>query len=143
MGTITSANSVLVIGVAGVFPIAQQLQGFGADDAYSMDDVEASEVVIGVDGVMSFGRIPQIKTMSIVLQADSASNSFFEAWYASQEAAQDAFPAFGTLLQPSVARAYVLTTGALFGYSPLAAAKKVLQPRKFSIKWNVALGAPA
>lgn len=143
MGTITSANSVLMIGVAGLFGTAQQLQGFGADDAYSMPEVETSEVVMGVDGIASSGYVPQLKTMNVVLQADSASIDFFESWYAAQEAAQEAFLAFGTLLQPSISRAYALSVGSLFGYKPVADAKKILQPRPFSIKWQVVLGAPA
>jgi hypothetical protein len=131
-----------MIGVTGLYTVPQQLQGFGADDMYSMESVENKEVVLGADGVMSAGWIPQIKTMSVTLQADSASNDFFEAWYAAEEAAQDAYFAFGTVVQPAVSKAYTLTRGVLSNYTPLAEAKKVLQPRKFQIKWNVVIGVP-
>ncbi len=140
--SITSANSVLMIGVIGLYTIPQQLQGFGVDDAYSMDVVEPAEVLMGVDGVMSSGWVPQIKTMHVNLQADSASNTFFEAWYAAQESAREIFPAFGVLNQDSVGRTYALTNGVLASYTPLAEGKKVLGPRKFMIKWQVAIGAP-
>lgn len=140
--TITSANSTLLIGVVGLFTIPQQLQGFGADDAYSMPMVTNAEVIMGVDGVMSSGWIPQIKEMDVTLQADSASNTFFEAWYAAEEAARDKFQAFGTIIQPGVSRTYALTNGVLVGFTPFADAKKVLQPRKFQIKWNLVAGAP-
>lgn len=142
MSSLTSANSVLMIGVTGLYTVPQQLQGFGADDMYSMDSVENKEVVLGADGNMSAGWIPQIKTMSVTLQADSASNDFFEAWYAAEEAAQDAYFAFGTVVQPAVSKAYTLTRGVLSNYTPLAEAKKILQPRKFQIKWNVVIGVP-
>ena len=142
MADITSANSVLMIGVNSLYPVPQQLQGFGQDDAYSMESVENKEVQMGVDGNMSAGWIPQIKTMSVTLQADSPSNIFFEAWYAAEEAAQSAYFSFGTLVQPAVSRTYILTNGVLSNYTPLAEAKKVLQPRKFQIKWNVVLGVP-
>lgn len=142
MSSITSANSVLMIGVTGLYTVPQQLQGFGADDMYSMEAVENKEVVLGADGVMSAGWIPQIKTMSVTLQADSASNDFFEAWYAAEEAAQDAYFAFGVVTQPAVSKSYTLTRGVLSNYTPLAEAKKVLQPRKFQIKWNVVIGVP-
>ena len=140
--SITSANSILLLGVTGLFTVPQQLQGFGADDAYSIDPVENSEVIMGVDAIMSYGWVPQIKVMHVNLQADSASNTFFEAWYAAQEAADEIYPAFGTIVQPGVNRSYILTNGVLSSYSPIADSKKVLQPRKFQIKWAVTLGAP-
>lgn len=142
MADITSANSVLLIGVNGLYTVPQQLQGFGQDDAYSMEAVENKEVQLGVDGVLSAGWIPQIKTMSVTLQADSASNDFFEAWYASEEAAKSAYFAFGTVIQPAVNKMYTLTNGVLSNYTPLAEAKKVLQARKFQIKWQVVIGVP-
>lgn len=140
--SITSANSILLIGVTGLYTVPQQLQGFAADDAYSIDSVDTSEVMMGVDGIMSSGWVPQIKVMNVTLQADSASNTFFEAWYAAQEAAREIYPAFGTVLQSAVNRSYVLTNGVLSNYTPLSDAKKVLGPRKFQIKWQAVVGAP-
>jgi hypothetical protein len=142
MSSITSANSQLLLGVIGLYQVPQKLAGFGADDAYSMDAVETAEVVMGVDGIMSAGYVPQIKVMHVVLQADSDSNGFFEAWYAAQEAANEIYKAFGTIVQKSVGRTYVLTNGVLTNYAPIADAGKVLKPRKFQIKWNVVVGAP-
>jgi hypothetical protein len=140
--SLTSANSVLMIGVAGLYTVPQQLQGFAEGDMYDMDTIDNAEVVMGADGFMSSGWIPQIKTMNVMLQADSASNSFFEAWYAAEEAAREIYNAFATISQPGVKRSYALTNGVLVGYSPMASAKKILQPRKFSIKWNYVVGVP-
>jgi hypothetical protein len=131
-----------MLGVAGLYTVPQQLQGFGADDMYSIEAVETKEVMQGVDGVLSAGWIPQIKTMSITLQADSASNTFFEAWYAAEEAAMDTYFGFGTIVQPAVNKAYTLTNGVLTNYTPLAEAKKVLQPRKFQLKFQMVIGVP-
>ncbi len=142
MADITSANSILSLGVASLFTTPQPLAGFAQDDAYSMPSVETSENYIGVDGIKSSGYTPQLKEMEITLQADSPSVPFFEAWYAAQEASLSQLGAFGTLDQPSIGRTYVLTNGSLKGYTPIAAAKKVLQPRKFSIVFQAALGAP-
>ena len=140
--SITSANSILLIGVTGLYPVPQQLAGFGVDDAYSMPDVTNAEVVMGVDAVMSSGWIPQIKEMNVTLQADSASNTFFEAWYAAEEAAMEIFKAFAIIQQPAVGKIYTLTNGVLSGYSPFSDAKKVLQARKFQIKWNTVIASP-
>lgn len=142
MADITSSNSVLTIGVLGLFSTPQQLQGFAQDDAYSMPAVETSENMIGVDGIKSSGFLPTLKTMEITLQADSPSIPFFEAWFNAQESGMSQLPAFGTLDQPSVGLSYTLTNGTLKDYMPIAGAKKVLQPRKFSIIWQGASGAP-
>lgn len=142
MADITSSNSVLSIGVDGLFATPQQLQGFAQDDAYSMSTIEASENLMGVDGIKSSGFLPTLKTMEITLQADSPSIDFFESWFQAQESGQSQLPAFGTLDQPSINRSYTLTNGTLKDYVPIASAKKVLQPRKFSIVWQGASGAP-
>jgi hypothetical protein len=41
-----------------------------------------------------------------------------------------------------VGRNYTLTNGVMKNYSPMAGAKKVLQPRKFEIHFQVTLGVP-
>lgn len=140
-GNITSANSVLALGVIGLFPVPQQLQGFSADDSYSVDAVDITESMIGVDGHKSAGYIPQIKVMNVTLQADSASNTFFEAIYAAQEAAKNIYILTGIATQSSVGRIYTFTNGTLKNYTPLADGKKVLQPRKFTIEWESIIGA--
>lgn len=140
--TLTSANSVLMIGVTGLYGVAQQLQGFAEGDAYSIAAIDVSETMMGVDGVLSAGYIPQKKVMDVSIQADSASIDFFEAWYAAQEAAQDVFPAFGNILQSSVGKNYVMARGFLKNYAPIGDAKKILQPRKFQIEWNSVIPVP-
>jgi hypothetical protein len=142
MADITSANSVLTLGVTNLFTVPQQLQGFSQDDMYSMANVDTKEVMIGVDGILSAGYIPQIKVLEITLQADSASNTFFETVYAAEEAARAPFFFFGAISQPSISKLYTLTNGVLKNYSPMSQAKKVLQPRKFEIHFQVTLGAP-
>lgn len=142
MADVTSSNSVLLIGAAGLFPTPVLLQGFAQDDAYSMPNIDVSENLIGVDGIKSSGFIPTLKEMEITLQADSDSNTFFEDLFAAQEASMSLFLLFGSVSQPAIQRSYNLSNGSLKGYSPLAAAKKILQPRKFSIVWQVASGSP-
>lgn len=142
MADITSANSTLFLGVANLFAVPQQLQGFATDDMYSMANVDTKEVMMGADGILSAGYIPQIKILEVTLQADSASNTFFETVYAAEEAAQAPFFFFGNINQSSVGRNYTLTNGVMKNYSPMADAKKVLQPRKFEIHFQVTLGVP-
>lgn len=142
MADITSSNSTLFLGVTNFFTVPQQVAGFTTDDMYSMAAVDTKEVTIGADGILSAGYIPQIKILEITLQADSPSNSLFESVYAAEEAAKAPFFFFGNINQPAVSRNYTLTNGVMKNYSPMASAKKVLQPRKFEIHFQVAIGAP-
>lgn len=142
MADITSANSTLFLGVTNFFAVPQQVAGFTNDDMYSMAAVDTKEVTIGADGILSAGYIPQIKILEITLQADSPSNTLFESVYAAEEAARTPFFFFGNINQPAVSRNYTLTNGVMKNYKPLADGKKVLQPRRFEIHFQVAIGAP-
>ncbi len=136
MGTITSANTSFSLGIASVFPVPVPLQGFAADDIFDTDPLESAEVMMGVDGVLSAGFVFVPVKMSITLQADSASNLVFDAWYAAQQAAKEVFSAFGVVIFPTLGTKYALINGILSTYKPTPDAKRVLQPRKFAITWQ-------
>ena len=57
MGDISAANATLMFTVPGLFPVPVQVQGFGPDDVYSLDDIELVETQMGVDGVLSGGFV--------------------------------------------------------------------------------------
>lgn len=135
-GTLTSANVVLAISVANLFDTPQQIQGFASDEAFNFADVETSETVMGVDGILSAGWIPKELMQDITLQADSPSIQFFEDWYGNEQQARDLLIASGTVTYPSVGKEYNLVRGFLRTYNPAPQARKILQPRKFSIVWN-------
>ena len=139
--TLTSANSVLLVAVAGLFDVPLQLQGFATDDIFDVDNVQSTETAMGVDGRLSAGWVPAPIVQNITLQADSASVTIFEQWYGAQQSIREAYVANGSIFLPSVQRSYVMTRGFLTGYSPVASGKKMLQPRKFSITWEAISGA--
>jgi hypothetical protein len=140
--SITSANSVFMLGILGIFPVPQPLQGYDVDGRLHGPDDQAQEVKMGIDGRLSGGYIPVPTPIEITLQADSASNVLFEEWYAQEQAQQESFTATGLIRLPSIGETYTLAVGFLTGYTPFAAAKKVLQPRKFEITWQSVIGAP-
>ena len=49
---------ILIITIPIVFPIPQQLQGFGVDDIYDLAQVKPTETMMGADGKLSGGRVP-------------------------------------------------------------------------------------
>lgn len=142
MGDITSANVVFMISVPLILPVPQQLQGFGADDIFDTDAVEATSTMMGVDGKLSGGMVFVPKPMSVTLQADSPSIGFFDAWYQAQQAAMSAYAAQGNVTFPSLGTTFAMLTGYLKNYKYMPDAKKLLQPRKFTIEWESVVGSP-
>ena len=83
------------------------------------------------------------KLKSISIQADSASNLFFEAWHAAEQTAREKFRANAQIVLASVGMVYTCSNGVLTHYTVIADAKKVLQPRKYGITWESVVGVPA
>lgn len=142
-GTITSANAVFTVSQAILFPGAPvQLQGFSADRIYDMDPVVAGEAVMGIDGRLSAGFVYAAVSQNVELQADSASNRFFETLYNQEQAAQDKYPLQGIILLRSINTKLTLTKGFLMNYPPSPPAGRVLGPRRFSLLWERVVGSP-
>jgi len=93
-----------------------------------------------VDSLPELRRIQLVAPTStderIKLAADSPSIQMFDLWYAAQQTTRDAYVASGTIKIPSVGREYVCINGALTGYTPLPAAKKVLQDQEYEITFE-------
>lgn len=142
MPDITSANAVILISVPGILPVPQQLQGFAADDIFDVDDVDATDTVMGVDGILSGGVILASIPQNFSLQADSPSISFFDAWYWGQRGLIVTFPAQATITFTGIGTSYGCINGYLSRYKPMADAKKTLMPRKFRITWQATPPTP-
>ena len=139
---ITSANAVLMLSQPDLFPTPQQIQGFSADDIYSFDQIASVETSMGVDGVLSGGFVFQAAVQSITLQADSESNDFFEVIWNQMQAARNIYPLFGLISLSSISTKFVMNKGLLTGFPPIADAKRILQPRRYSLTWERVQPAP-
>jgi len=134
--TITAANSIFLLAVAGVFPVAQQLQGYAADAAFAFDAVDPAETVIGVDGRMSAGYVPFITIQTINIMPDSPSLAIFETWLAACNTAREIFVANASIFLPAIGRKYIMTRGVLTGAKAAPDVKKVLQAVEYKISWE-------
>lgn len=141
--TITSANSIITLTVAGIFSSPQQLQGFSADNVYETGEQVVTEVLMGIDGRLSGGFVYNPVQQTFTLQADSPSNTVFETWAAQQAINKNAYPASGVTTLISVGTKYVMTRGFLMSLPPLPTAAKVLQPRRYLINWESVQAVPA
>ena len=142
MGSVTSADAILTLAITPLFPVPQQIQGFASDDAFDLPQLKSAETMMGVDGVLSAGFVFVPIPQSISLQADSASNNFFDTWWTQMQAGKTTYQASGIIIYPSIGKKYSLLQGTLTGYKPLAAAKRLLQPRQFEITWARFAPAP-
>lgn len=143
MGTVTTADLSLFLSVIPLFPIPQQIQGFANDDAFDIPAIRSVETMMGVDGILSGGFVYAQIEQEITLQADSASNLFFDTWWTQMQATKSTYPATGLIKLPSISTKYILGVGFLTGYKPSPAAKKILQPRRYGITWQNIAPAPA
>lgn len=136
MANITAANSVVMLSANKLYNVPIQLQGFSADDIFGAEAIDTAEVLMGVDGKMSSGFIHVPVKWSVTLQADSGSNAIFDAIYGAEKIAQEKFILQGVVVLPSIGTTWVMNNGVLTSYQPVPDAKKVLQPRKYTITWE-------
>ena len=140
MATITSANAVLALAVNNYFPVPQTIQGFAVDDAFESEAVQQAEILMGVDGILSAGKVFVPYKMTIHLQADSPSVFLFDAWRNAQDAAVDVFSASGSITLASTGMVYTLQNGYLTQATPFPAVKKTLEPLVYEITWQRIIG---
>jgi hypothetical protein len=136
MSTITSANSVVTLSVAGLFPTPVQLQGYSTERAWESDSVDIAEVQMSVDGRQTSGYTPVSVPQTFSLQADSPSKRIFTSIVNAMKASRDTFLISGTIDLPSTGESFVCTRGVLRNVKMLPDAGKVLQPMNFTIVWE-------
>lgn len=134
--TITSANSVFTLVVAGLFPAPVQLQGYASDKAFLTEAVDLAEVQMGVDGRMTAGYTPMPVKQTVSLQADSPSKDIFTALIQAMKTAREIYYITGNIVLPSTGETYAMTRGVLTNAKQIPDAQKVLQPMDFVITWE-------
>lgn len=142
--TLTSANSVLTLSVAGLFDAPRRIQGFGTDAMFGTEAIELAETQMGVDGNFSAGWIPNPVTMTITLQADSTSNDFFETIFQAEQSAnvREKYVLGGSLLVTSLQREFALIRGFLTRFQVIPEAAKTFRPRAVTIMWGSVTARP-
>lgn len=125
--TLTVANSTLSITVEALFPQAQRIRGYAADDAYDFENVENGEYSMGIDGKLSAGFVFNEIPFTFTLQPDSPSLAMFEQAYQYEVSNRTKLELNITLALPSVSKRYDLVTGYMRQYKA-PSGKKILQP---------------
>lgn len=134
--TLTAANSIIMLGVTGLFPTPQKMQGFAADDVADVENMQPTETVMGVDGRLSAGFAPAPIVQNITLQADSESNDFFDQLISAERTAREKYVLFGSIVLPALGRKFVMTRGFLHAFPKMPGIKRTLQARRFTLHWE-------
>lgn len=141
MADLTSANSVLILSVDGLYN-SIAIQGYSVDDAFATDDVKPTEVLMGVDGKLSAGYTPYPVPLHVMLQADSASIPVFDTWLTAMAGTKTMLFGNVTIMVPALLTTWTLTKGALTSASVMPGAKKIMQPRRYEITFESAVAMP-
>lgn len=126
-GTLTTANSVLAMTTEALFPAAQVLSGYAADNIFETDAVENGEYSMGIDGKLSAGFVYNEVPFTLTLQADSASLTLFEQVYQYEVSNRTKLTQNLTITLPSLRRRYDLKNGFMRSYKAPSGGK-ILQP---------------
>lgn len=141
-GTITSADAVYTIAIAGLYPAPQQLQQWSSEKMFSMGRVSNKELQLGVDGALAAGWIPALKVHDLSFLASSVSIPLFETWGSTEEVQRTSLVASGLVIFPSTGVKYTLVQGYLTDYSPMPDAGRVMGSRGFLITWRQVIPTP-
>lgn len=141
--TLTSANSILLLGVTGLYDTPRRIQGFSTDDVSDFDALATGETAMGVDGRLSAGYVINAATQNIMLQADSESLDILENWQQAERQRREKYVAFGSLFVPATGRKYSMVRGFLGSVSIVPSIRKTLQARRFSMTWESVTASPS
>jgi len=135
--TLTSANTVFTLAVPGLLP-PTSFSGWAPEEIYEVEDIDNTEIQMGMDGKLSAGWVPKAVAIRFTLQVNSPFNGFFDTWAQSQAQVQDVYPSYGEIVQPSIGLAWALANGFLGSRSPLASAGRVLKVRNYTVHFESA-----
>jgi hypothetical protein len=134
--SITSANSVVALSVAGLFPTPVILQGFSTERAWETENLTLAEIQMSVDGRKTSGFTPNPVSQTFSLQGDSPSKQFFNSIVNATKQARENFLISGTIDLPATGESFICSRGTLQAVKALPDAGKVLQAMNFTIVWE-------
>jgi len=131
--TLTSMNSVLMMSQDDIFPVAVRIEEFATDAAIAAEEVENGVAMMGVDGKMSYARVPYITVFTITLQADSKSIDTFQLLEDFEKQRREKLPVRFTLSIPGTKEAYTFTKCVLTNMTPLPPHTRTLGQRTYRV----------
>lgn len=134
-GNITSANSTAILSVDKVFPAGINLQQYATDQSITMDELTMAETRMGVDGYLAAGWVPNIKAVTIMLEASSPSYEAMVQAFGAQEQARTLYECSLTVRIPSIGSQVSYSGGVFKSGTPFPSHKKVLEPTTWKFEF--------
>lgn len=128
MDNITSANSIIVLTCDELFPAGVQLDHFSADQSITQADEQIANTRMGVDGHMSAGWIPSIKTVTITVEPTSDAATVFDTIYSASAQSRSPYKIGLTVNIPALGKVITYKGGTLKNWKKLPDHKDVLDP---------------
>ena len=143
MSTLTTANSILMLKIEDLYPVPVPISGYAVDDAFATDEVKSSATMMGFCGIFSAGFTPFPVLLSFNLLPDILFAVVFDTWIGAERKRGEVYVASATILIQGTGALYTFKRGFLGTFSIMPDAKKILQPRKFTITFEEMSWGPA
>lgn len=136
LGNITSANASAVLSVHTLFPQGIVLQMFSIDAGITMEDLTIASTKMTLDGHMVAAYVPNIKKITINLEACSPSYEPLAQVFRASESKRGFFECTLTITIPEINKTFVFTPGVLVAGTPLPALQQTLQPTRWTFDFS-------
>lgn len=135
-GDITSANIELIFSAEEICPNGVVVQQFSADQMYSSEDEQFAETRMGVDGFMAAGHTPNIKTLTLSLEASSPLYETFKNLAMAQTRNRRPYNCTIVARVPSIGQVFTWSEGVLHNATWVPNASRVLDPTQWTFHFE-------
>lgn len=136
VGNITSANSTAVLTVKELFPQGIQLQMFNIDSGVTMEDLTIASTKMTLDGHMVAAYLPNIKRVTVNLEACSPSYEPLSQVFRASESKRGFYEVTLTITIPELNKTFVFTPGVMVAGTPLPGLQQTLQPTRWTFDFG-------
>ncbi len=133
---ITSANSTAILTVDELYPSGIILEQFSMEQSVLLDEIVFTESRMGVDGKISSGYVPSIKTVHIHLEASSPSFPILSVVAEVMSQNKTVYACTLVVNIPSIGKVYTFSNGVLKAGKVFPDNKKTLEPVTFKFEFE-------
>lgn len=136
MTDITSANAKLIFTCEELYPSGVEIQQFSTNQAFSSENIQVAETRMGVDGHMAAGYVPNIKVVTVQLEASSTSRRYFEQVQKAMIANQRPYKCSLTAIIPSIGEQVIWSEGVMQAGAVTSTAARVMEPTAWTFHFE-------
>ncbi len=136
LNNITSANASAILTVDTLYPAGIVLEQFATDQGINFDEVSYSQSRMGVDGKMTSGFIPSIKSLVLLLEASSPSLTALSQLAQMMTQNRTTYNCTLIVTIPSLNKVFTYSNGVLESGKVVPDNKKVLEPVSFRFQFE-------